>query len=267
MNTLLHYTLFLSIGLAVAQNEFNAGGNNICKDFLTTAGVSPKFAGSVAHAVHSMTLKDLKKFYPSASQNNKVPTVNKNLTAPEAILLYAPDESINAESNSFITDGMNVLDTVLSRMDNKFWGIKNYSPLEKLVHAFHMKEVWARALNEYQLIEKNPPKNVENVCRCALDIERNGIIQIMKFLALTIREPSLMSANPTLSDFNLGDNFYRFDFNYYLTKLSNDNSRETSMPHLNSTESWQIWKKMVPREESYDAALFLYCAAKAVNGV
>lgn len=199
--------LCLTIGVFCSNGKLT---KDKCSQMLSDAGASSKFAGSVAHAVHSMTVDDLKKFYPTANENNYVPTVNKDLKANKAILLYAPD--VNMSNGTFITDGMKTLDIVLSRMDDKQWDIKNYSPLEKLVHAFHMKEVWAKALKQFDLIKSNPP-NLET-CYCALDIGHNGVMDVMKYLALVIREPSLVYGNPALKDFNWDGNVYRFNFLY-----------------------------------------------------
>ena len=75
-------------------------------------------------------------------------------------------------------------------MDDKNYNLKNYNPLEQIVHTFHMEEIWASALKDYRNFEANPPS--DKVCHCAMDIENNGIMIKLRQTALIIREPNLM---------------------------------------------------------------------------
>ena len=40
---------------------------------------------------------------------------------------------------------MKTIDQILSHMDNKMWGAKNYNTIEKLLRAFHMQEMRSEA--------------------------------------------------------------------------------------------------------------------------
>ena len=82
-----------------------------CRDILTAAGATADFGARVGHAIHSMSLRNLKKFEPSVTEDNRIPTINLNLTSDTPILLYAPDRS-GPHSKMFHTEGMKILDEV-----------------------------------------------------------------------------------------------------------------------------------------------------------
>uniref|UniRef100_A0A914YEJ6 Uncharacterized protein n=1 Tax=Panagrolaimus superbus TaxID=310955 RepID=A0A914YEJ6_9BILA len=90
----------------------------------------------------------------------------------------------------FLLDGSIILDEILSHMDDKSYNLKNYNPLEQIVHTFHMEEMWASALIDYRNFEVDPP--ADKVCQCVMDIENNGILLKLRQTALIIREPNLM---------------------------------------------------------------------------
>lgn len=203
-------TMLFQILVLLLTFQFSTSviSNEVCARKLQESHASTKFIGSVAHGIHSMTLAELKKFYATATENNFVPTVNQDLTADQAILMYAPDIKSPLDQSMFETEGMKTLDTVLSRMDNKLWGIKNFSPLEKIVHTFHMKEVFAKTLKQFQKVTLDPPTS--EACECALDVGNNGIMNILKYLALVLREPSLVQGNPAYKGFSWDYNIYRY---------------------------------------------------------
>ena len=78
-------------------------------------------------------------------------------------------------------------------MDNPSYDVKHFTPIEKIAHAFHMEEIWAAILEEYKKIKTNPPS--DNVCKCAMDVENNGVLKMLRFTALAIREPQLVYGN------------------------------------------------------------------------
>uniref|UniRef100_A0A914EN43 Uncharacterized protein n=1 Tax=Acrobeloides nanus TaxID=290746 RepID=A0A914EN43_9BILA len=112
-----------------------------------------------------------------------------NLTSDVAILPYAPDRKA-PNDDKFHSDGMRTLDEVLSHMDDQHYDAKFLTPLEKVVHAFHMKEVWEAAREEYSKLKAHPPGNT--TCECVMDIENNGILKMLRKTALEIREPQLV---------------------------------------------------------------------------
>uniref|UniRef100_A0A914RC45 Uncharacterized protein n=1 Tax=Panagrolaimus davidi TaxID=227884 RepID=A0A914RC45_9BILA len=168
-----------------AQNDFQSR----CSDILKEAGATSQFGGITGHAIHSISVRVLKKFKHNVTENNRVPTINMNLTSDQPILPYAPDRS-TPDSKHFHTDGMKILDEVLTHMDDSSYDVKNLSPLEKIAHAFHMEEMWVAALHAYRKLKQDPPS--EEVCNCAMDIDNNGILKQLRFAALGIREPQLV---------------------------------------------------------------------------
>ena len=75
-------------------------------------------------------------------------------------------------------------------MDSSSYDIKFFSTLERVVHAFHMEEMWMMALHQYQKLKTNPPGS--QACQCAMDMENNGIMKMIRFSALAMREPMLI---------------------------------------------------------------------------
>ncbi|CAJ0949474.1 unnamed protein product, partial [Mesorhabditis belari] len=70
-------------------------------------------------------------------------------------------------------------------MDKPMFGMKYFTPLEKIVHAFHMEEMWEMIHHEYVNLKSNPP--TKDAFECAMDVERNGVLEMFRFLAF--REP------------------------------------------------------------------------------
>ena len=54
---------------------------------------------------------------------------------------------------------------VMRNMNRTWWGIPNYSVLEKVSHALHMAEAWENAMEEYKMIERllDPESDI---CSC-----------------------------------------------------------------------------------------------------
>lgn len=252
-----------------------------CQSVLAAAGADEKFSGLVAHAIHSMTVDDLRAFEPTVTENNRVPTINMDLSSPQAIVPYAQKRIATDVSKKFLTTGMETLDVVLSHMNQENWDINGFNALEKVVHAFHMREEWARVLVEYQRIKAQPPS--EEFCRCATDVDNNGIMKMMRFNAMAIREPDLVYGSPTFSQRNANapsarnvyGNLYSYRFRSVDPKSSLQDlvlqDRAGSMPTLKNKDSWQIWRgqpipvqddegKSVRSSEHYQPALYLYCA-------
>ena len=46
--------------------------------------------------------------------------------------------------------------------------------MQKIGHQFHMQELYGRTAEVYQELKLNPPS--ESVCRCANDVNANGIL-------------------------------------------------------------------------------------------
>jgi hypothetical protein len=271
MNVIFLALISVLVGCQAAPSA-NMDTAKKCYKTLKDGGVSDRFAGVVAHGIHSMSLDQLQKFEPSATENNIIPTVNMDLGSNLPILPNVRD--MPATKKSFQTDGMRAVDQVLSHMDNKNYDIKEYSALERLVHALHMREVWFHAQKRYADVKASPPS--VDVCKCARDVDNNGILKVLRFIALAIREPALMyGKHTTLDNGGIADwpgNLYTFTDPNNLQLQS----PEKAIPSLKDEASWQEWKKLMLHDENnfegikfnsveeanddYYLALYVYCA-------
>jgi len=244
-----------------------------CSVTLKAAGVSEKFPGIVAHGIHSITVEQLRKFKPDVTEKNSIPTINMDLLSDVAILSHAPNEP--SVGKSFKTDGMRSLDQVLSHMDNHKYDIGRYDILERVAHSLHMQEVWYEAQSVYNKLKQQPPSS--DVCKCALDIENNGVLHILRLIALQVREPEHM-----LGKYMTWKNFaVTWDANlstyYSITKNDAKNPQEDKNnslppifpppPPVSSEAAWIKWKQvsmtMGEPSDTFELALYLYCALNA----
>jgi len=234
-----------------------------CDATLNTAGATARFPGIVAHGIHSLTVEQLRKFKPDVTEKNAIPTINSDLTSNQPILFHAPNEPDLGDS--FKTDSMRALDQVLSHMDNQYYDIGRYGTLERLVHSLHMREVWHEAQIPYQQLKQQPPST--DVCKCALDVDNNGIVKILRLIALQIREPELMLGKHVTKNGTVayqGIQIYSYGF---FTKEAAETPLENKgdpFPPITSQATWSNWKKvsmsMGQASDSFELALYLYCA-------
>jgi len=164
----------------------------------------------------------------------------------------------------FATEGMQILDRVLSQMDSNVHN-RDLTTLEIVVHEFHMRELWARMLPVYQKIKANPPSNAAAVCKCAMNVQNNGILQTMRISSLKWREPGLMIAP--------GSKLVQSDVEKCQIRFLSLESRKVYTlkldPLIDSKEEVcgsQGWVKFIQHLDEdvaatiYDPALFVYCA-------
>jgi len=261
------YTAAQQRYLFAKERQTDAGqvtknGASGCSVVMSDGGLSKRFPGAVAHALHSITLQDIQHYFnPRATENNNIPMVNLNLRADPAILLHAPDVP---RDQLFKSMGMSVVDQVLSNMDKEDYDIKEYSALEKIVHSLHMHEVWANIQTHYQILKKNPPSDAR-FCPCVTDIDSNGVLKMLRFIALKVREPELMYGkhdvinNGTVSwDGNLYK--YRFEEHDLMAQLPDETQ---VIPKLRDESSWAAWKSLMEnmvKTDDKEVAAFIYCA-------
>ena len=166
-----------------------------CRAAMAAVGLDDYFGTAVAHRVHGLTLEDLRYYFKEdAPVENNIPTVSFDLS-PNAkrVLPHAP---LIGYDTTFKTIAMRHADGILSNMNNKDWQIKNYSALEKIIHALHMSEMWQEAREYYEGFLDSPPS--EEVCSCVREIKENGIMAELELLALKIKFPGLTSGNTDL---------------------------------------------------------------------
>jgi len=150
-------------------------------------GLEPSFPGVVAHGVHSLTLPDIHRYFPTTKEDIKMPVVNPDLLSQEPILFSPPDFQ-----HSFHSPALQAVDRVLTHLGDPHYDMRLYTDLEKLVHAAHMQEVWQQAGKVYTDIQNAGGIHKEGLCSCVQDVENNGIIRMLRLIALKVREPGLM---------------------------------------------------------------------------
>ena len=70
-----------------------------------------------------------------------------------------PYASGDTHGEDFSTETMNMMDVILSRIGLDDDGLgPNWSSTERIVHKFHMIDVWHRVREVYQEVEQNPPE-------------------------------------------------------------------------------------------------------------
>ena len=82
------------------------------------------------------------------------------------MLPYAPEDP---HREDFSPETMNIMDAILSRIGLDDDGLgSNWSSTERIVHKFHMIDVWHRVREVYQEVEQNPPQvttySLKKVC-------------------------------------------------------------------------------------------------------
>jgi len=225
-------------------------------------------------------LEDLRFYFKEdALIDNGIPTVNPDLTPNVTRVLS--NAQLNSYDTSFKTIALRHTDMVLLKMNREDWGIKNYSPLESLVHAHHMSELWERSKVHYANFVERPPS--DEVCSCVKAIESNGVMAELQLLALKIKFPGLTSGDRNLPYGKNGHSkgikptsrFRRYGLSYglgwsrakkgtrkdYMSKLRNFdfNGDEEDVvdrvmtelidgdkglqKHLTDVKAWKNWKK------------------------
>ncbi|KAF6032537.1 hypothetical protein EB796_009138 [Bugula neritina] len=201
-----------------------------CAQLYEENGLSPNFNETIAHAIHSLTLNELRKFNPLAEELNGVPVVNPRLNDPtetERVIPHAPEEEIN---KNFVSEAMNTIDSVMSQVGQSGDQFGTNWPLvARIVHKFHMKDTWAKIKEEFDLM-KQPSKDL---CVCLKDTKKNGIFQAVDWVARQYRTAPLFTL---------------------LNK---------PLPKLKDAKSWEVWRaRLVQYYDSQaitDAATYLSC--------
>ena len=109
----LRVTLLLAL-IAVSRATLD------CSKTFPDSGLTSRYNETIAHAIHSMTVRGLKLFNDKASTKNFVPTVNQDLSDDAPVLDHAPEEPLG---HDFTTLTMNIIDKILSTLGNSKDGL------------------------------------------------------------------------------------------------------------------------------------------------
>merc|ERR1712106_848633 len=100
------------------------------------------FAQAVGHGIHSITLQDVRAFFDKdAVPENRIPTVNRNIKVADEDIIVPNAPNIPGE---FKNIAMHSFDVALTFMDDPDYMMRDVI-LERLVHLFHMHELWTKA--------------------------------------------------------------------------------------------------------------------------
>jgi len=207
-----------------------------CSTHFPYARIGPNFNETIAHAIHAMTLIDLQEFDPMATEANKVPTVNlyvSNVNVEDRVIDHAP---LIEPKHHFHSCAMNTIDWVLSHMQSRDDGLgTNWSQIERVVHAFHMKDIWAKIKVKFDTMDRID----DDACSCLLDTKNNGIWAKLAWIAQEYTHDTPISLHEWGS----------------------------KIPKLHDSATWQEWKKRLMfyygEQNIYDAAAFLQCATRS----
>jgi len=240
-------------------------GNDSCAEILAAANVTGRFAVAVAHGIHDITVEDLREFkgdVPCAG--NGVPTVNRDLRSESAVLPSAP--CLDDGDSPFATPAMRVVDAALTRMDDMNYDIGTTSGLQRLVHAFHMREVWALASAQYQALAADPPGRA--ACACALDVDGNGVLEELRLIASSLRSAQMASSRQ--SSTQLAYYSPRVGFSTSCLRQAGRGKGALKgaadlldLGRMRSAADWAMWKATMAEHmalcDTRDLAVFLYC--------
>merc|ERR1719383_1481138 len=187
-------------------------------------GLDPSFPGVVAHGVHSLTLPDIRHYFPSSSQKTvRIPVVNPDLLSQAPILSSPPDFQ-----SSFQSPMLQALDRILSHLGEPHYDIRGYTDLERLVHAAHMHEMWYQASKVYSDIQEQGGITEPGLCQCIQDGENDQVIRMLHIIARKAREDKHgevpVSGNENdIKNEDLVSNFFKYHFD---KNPENDNDKK-----------------------------------------
>ena len=221
------FCLLLAFGLAYAAPSTD------CQKLFEENGFSRNMNETIAHAVHSMTVQGLQLFNDKATEDNHVPTVNMDRHSSVKVVPYAPNDKLG---DDYETMTMKTIDKILSNVGRDNDGLGPFwSPLERVVHKFHMWDVWTRVHEVFEeKVVQNPPS--DELCRCLVDTKSNGIYDAVAWVS------------------------NHYDSGTPITLLNRP------IPKLTDADSWGIWKERLlyyyQGRSLEDAAYYVYCATK-----
>jgi len=168
-------------------NETHGSGKEpvaTCSDVMARNGLNfSSFWQGAAHGLHSLHLEEIRYFFEAnATENNKIPVVNKNLSSEQAILFNAPLAGYDEQFNTMALKVM----AYFMRNDRPDFFEQGLNTLEKLTHQYHMHEIYAAAAPIYKKMKENPPTDPE-LCGCVNDITGNRILGEMANIARQLK--------------------------------------------------------------------------------
>jgi len=256
--------MLFTVGLIVLV--FGGSHAKDCSQLLDTLHLADP-AHTIGHSIHSLTLNMIRHyFYPNATENNGIPTVNLNRSEEN----HLNDNAIFVNlTNSMDNYGpFFSIDMILSNMDNKMYGTKNANILDRIAHAMHMQKIWEHASKFYKEILTNPPE--KKTCTCLIDTYQEDILKKVLIFAKLIRIPEIMAAAGGMRTRSWTYRYrYRFSWSWRLKasegRGEEDPSKSLFTDSIADEKTWDDWKNGM--EAPYDStddvgrdmAYYMYC--------
>jgi hypothetical protein len=267
--------------------------SNDCPALLKQAGASEKFAERVVHAIHAITVNDLKKLEPRATVKNNVPTVNRDKDSPIYVLPNAPDIK-SADEDKFNTTTMKLLDLILTHIDDRVYYESDYTLIEQIVHTAHMLDHREQVKVSYDKLKASRQQiDDTDLCACALDTKNNGIHDILVSAAQFARDRRSSNIDQGTLRYSRLDSHTKYSCDSLVgprrakrgiigplgcapkpqqleAKPADPNDCDSPVGKealtLTGSGAWSLYKKRLHclEGQTYDSALFLYCALKQV---
>jgi len=208
--------VLLLVAAVAAKDKKKANNKSQCASVMKKGGLSKDFAKHVSHAIHSLTVEDIRTYFnKNVGENNNIPVVNPMLRDQPRVLENAP---IMGYDEEFVTDGMKHYDVIMKGVNMDGWHLTAFGLLERLSHVFHMSEIWAAAGKKYKKIANRGKVTVDSeLCDCVRDMEENGLAKYLQLTALQIRYPGITSGNSTITDTYMGG-FLDYHISYGLAE-------------------------------------------------
>merc|ERR1711962_42018 len=155
-----------------------------CSEIMAQNGLDfSSFWQGPAHGLYSLNLEEIRHFFePNATENNKIPVVNKNLSSEQTILFNAPLAGYDKQFNTMALKVM----AYFMRNDSPDFFKRGLNTLEKVTRQYHMHEIYAAAAPIYSNMKENLPLGTE-LCDCVNDIRGNGILVEMANIARQLK--------------------------------------------------------------------------------
>jgi len=219
-----------------------------CRKPMEEYGLTNRFPVAVSHIIHSITLQDIQRYFENnASPEIRIPSVNPDHTSQHSILFDVVD---SPRDTNFHTLAMQLADQVLTN------GRYDDDLCVALFHTLHMHEEWEKTSLAYKELKKSNSVPKE-VCSCVLDIESNEVLQMLRHVALKIREPELMGA--TVEKLRAGFAEYVGATMHFTENMDGI----TPISLIKSSAEWDVEKIRLQNRDNtndyHEVATFLFC--------
>jgi hypothetical protein len=145
-----------------------------CREIFEDNGLNyTTFSLGAAHGLHSISLEEIRYFFDAeAPEINKIPVINTDFRSEQSLLFNAP---LWGFSDRFSTWSLKIMDFIMLN-DKPYFLEQGVNTLEKIVHQFHMHEIYEQASVIYQELKSDPPVDPD-FCPCVNDVTANGILE------------------------------------------------------------------------------------------